>query len=123
MGYRSDIRFLVPVEDYAKLKGNCLTKYGDYSYFNCLDKEAVRKCEDGKEFMYFGWNCINWYTNLSESDYQELDDIEDAVMEFEQYQVVRIGEGYEDIKDDWNLGDTCIESIGIIRAFDEQKEK
>ena len=119
MAYRSDIRFLVPMKDYAKLKGNCLSKYWEDSYFNCLDKEEVRKCAEGKKFMYFGWNSIKWYTNMNDSDYQELDDIEDALMEFEQYQKVRIGESYDDIEEVWNLENTYVDYIGIIRKFDE----
>ena len=76
MGYRSDVRFLVPLADYQKLKDDCQAKYGDDSYFSCLDREDIRKDYQGKEFMYFGWNDIKWYTNQNDRNYQELDDIE-----------------------------------------------
>ena len=119
MGYTSDIRFLVPLTDYAKLKGDCQIKYGDGSYFNFLDKEEIRKSAEGKEYMYFGWNSIKWYTDMRERDYQELDDVEEAVYGFDEYQKIRIGEEYSDIESDWNLGDSSVDCIQIIRKFDE----
>jgi len=119
MGYRSDIRFLIPLTDYEKLKSDCKAKYGEDSYFNFLDKEEIRKSGDGKEYMYFGWDCIKWYANMSDDDYREIDDIEEAVYEFDEYQKVRIGEEYSDIEEDWNLKDSSVDCIRIIRAFDE----
>jgi len=119
MGYSSDIRFLVPLPDYAKLKSDCQDKYGENSYFNYLEKEEIRKSDDGKEFMYFGWDRIKWYTDMNDSGYQELDDIEDAVRKFEEYHKIRIGESYDDIEEDYSLGESSVDCIGLVRAFEE----
>jgi len=123
MGYTSDIRFLVPLADYTKMKGDCQAKYGDGSLFISLNKEEIRKDGDGKEFMYFGWNCIKWYTNLNDGDYREIDDIEEAVYGCGQYHKVRIGEDCSDIEEDFDLGNSSVDCIEITRGFDEGRDE
>jgi len=122
MGYRSDIRFLATLEDYTKLKSDCQVKCGEDSYFYVLDREEIRTSDNGKQFMYFGWDGIKWYTELNEPEYRELDDIEEMLCESEEYQKIRIGEDYSDIEAVWNLTDSSV-CIEIIRAFDEQNKE
>jgi hypothetical protein len=115
MGYRSDIRFLVPLEDYKRLKTTFLKKYGEDSYFNFLDKSEIRKDSDGSEFMYFGWNSARCC--------DEVYEIESAVSDLDQYHRVRIGEDWTDIDEGWNLGDSDVDCIGIIRNFEEDEKE
>ena len=124
MGYRSSVRILIPNEEYKKLKNECLNKYGDGSYFNYLDREEVRTSSNSKEYAYFGWDWIKWYTNMNDDFYEELDFIEERLSVIDDYQKVRIGESNEDIEEDWCLKDSSVDSIQIIREFDEnQKNK
>jgi len=117
MGYRSDIRFLIPITDYEKLKGDCRLKHGNNSLFTALDKKEIRKTDDGKEFMYFGWDNIKWYTGTE--GYEEIDDIENAVYDCNEHHMVRIGEDNDDIEEVYNISDSDVEAIKFIRAFEE----
>ena len=117
MGYRSDIRILIPLEDYSKLKEDCLAKYGEDSLFNYLGKEEIRRCRLETEFSYFGWDYVKWY-DCVEGD-GEIEDIESAVYACGNYHVVRMGENPDDLGEDYNLNGCDVEPIGYTRSFME----
>jgi len=122
MDYRSDIRILLTNKDYFDLKDECIAKYGDNSHFNKLDREETRKDCNGKRYIYFGWDCIEWHINFNNEDRKEVDLIEERLREFEEYHKVRIGEDIiEDIEEEYHLEDSLVEPIHIIRAFVEEE--
>jgi len=115
MGYRSDIRFLIPIENYTKLKNDCLEKYKDGSHFNFLEKEETREDSYKRIFVYFGWDNLKW------SDDEEAEQIEAAVLDCDNYHMVRIGENWDDLDENHNLYDTDVDCIQIVRKFEEEK--
>jgi len=106
------------IEDYTKIKDSCLAKYGGDSYFHFLEVEEIRNSEDNKIFVYFGWDAIKWDTDYvsNDEDYEQKD-IEDFVLECSIYQMMRLGENYDDVDNFYALGDTVIKPIEFIRQF------
>jgi len=117
MGYRNDLRFLIPIENYSTLKNSCLAKHGEDSYFHSLQIEDVRNAQCGRIFVYFGLDHVSWDTDFTDDEDDEKKQIEKAVLACDAYHMVRIGENWDDLDEFYNLNDTNIDCIEVIRKF------
>jgi len=132
MGYRSEVRILLPEKDFNELVEKtqefCKTNSGmsydpdGYNVFKHLDirQERTGSDEDGNEvkYVYFGWDYIKWYDCDGLVSF-----IEREILELEDYHFVRIGENWDDLDEYHKLDKTDVDCIGVIRCFDETLEK
>ena len=122
MGYRSDVRVLLPEAEFnamdAKLKALGKDEYLGYEIkkYRSEDAESVKKFTPGKEpvkYVYFGWDWIKWY----EGD-KTVDIVMDAVLESENCHYVRFGEDSSDFEEIYNL-DGYVDCIEYPRGFND----
>lgn len=125
MGYRSDVRIITSKNGFEKLK-EFIDKYlkensGDEIEDNLLDICDIK--QEGKEQIYFGWNCIKWY-----DEYTDVEAIMKGLECLEEkeysYRYMIIGENYDDIEERYYDGkkdeEINLEYPCMIREFDDE---
>ena len=120
MGYRNDIRVLLPKKNFNALdkklrKMEFFPEY-DIKSFRNEDADAVKLYSPKRkpiQFVYFGWDYIKWGND------ELVEAVEDAVFESEYYHFIRIGEEYSDIEESYGLEDAFINCISVVRYFDD----
>ena len=123
MGYRSDIRIILPEAEFNTLDKKLRTMDGFYGYdiksFRNEDADIVKQFSQGREpikFVYFGWNCVKWYFS------DLVDAVESAVNKSRNCHFMRIGEKYDDVEEKNRLNDALIDRISMCRYFDDDFE-
>lgn len=90
MAYYSDVRIILNKEDFEELdkiiKESKLEQLKEYS--------IVKLLEDDK-YVYFGWDAVVWKLGCI--------DVQEWVVDREEYHFVRMGDDVEDIEDYWKL--------------------
>ena len=120
MGYRSDVRIILPEAKFNALdeKLRAMEYFPGYDVKSVRneDADAVKRYSPEREptrFVYFGWNYIKWY------DGEFVNAVESAIYESENYHFMRLGEDYSDIEENYQLHDVWVDCISINRYFDD----
>jgi len=95
MGYRSDVRILIPEKDFNELCNRMRKKLlQEKINSNLLDHLCIRQVRSGTEFgengkqvkyVYFGWDSIKWYNTFT-----DVELIEDFLLELDDYHFIRL---------------------------------
>lgn len=117
MGYRSDVRIRLLLEDYEKLKKEYVEKFIDthVTTWNMFSQENldIFKLQNTEDYtydtpenidelnpsgkcVYFGWNSLKWYTQCC--DYEDITFIEGFVNSCIMHSFFRLGEEMDDIE-------------------------
>ncbi|MCL2062050.1 MAG: hypothetical protein FWH03_05435 [Firmicutes bacterium] len=122
MGYRSDVRVILPEEEFNAMDAR-LKALGD-GYDNYQVKqfriENAEQSKTPKRYVYFGWDYVKWYEY--DDDYPDVKIVNEAVSESDDCHFIRYGEDSDDFEETYNLqGD--IECIKFSRGFEDEEEK
>ena len=123
MGYRSDVRILLPETEFNALdeRLRAMEYFPDYDIktFRDEDVNEVKRYSperEPKRFVYFGWDSIKWCGG------EFVETVCSAIYESENFHFMRIGEDYTDIDERYGLEDAWINCITLNRYFDDEED-
>lgn len=105
MAYYSDVRIILNKEDFEELD-----KIIKESELEDLKQYSILKSLENGKYVYFGWNGVRWKLGCI--------DIQEWVVDRNEYHFVRMGYDVEDIEDYWCLFDAGL-AVEIERKFVE----
>ncbi len=122
MGYRSEVRVLLPEEEFNAMdkKLSALEDGKPYRYEIKqirLEYDSNEPGKTPKKYVYFGWDWIKW-----DDEYEDVRIVSETIEESEDCQFMRFGEDMDDTDAIYKL-EGNVEGIGYRRGFDDEEEK
>ena len=119
MSYRSDVRFRLLKDDYAKLEKDFFANATDDYEKNFWENKDIYKEEKDSKTIYFGWDGVKWYRHIGDDAFKFVDFIMDFVLDLDTYSYGIIGEELDDVDLD---GNGEIEYISVARSFEDDTQ-